>query len=429
MGLCNEVAARWQADRVGIGFLKGRYVHLKAMSHTEKFSRKMKIVQDIESAMEECLDQDIEVLYPTPEGATFVSRAAGELSSRHGPTNIVAMPMRRDGEAVAVLLVERPADRPFLVEEIEALRLTCELITGSLVSLHEHDRWIGAKVAQGTRKLAAGAVGSKHTWVKLIAIGVCGFILFAVLAKGKYQAEAPFVIEPVGKQMIQAPFDGQLEEVFVEPGVRVEAGALLATMRTDDLQNQLSRSRAQLEEYKKMSAKAFAEGKYNESAQADANQHKVQEEIDIYERRMRNSKIISPVSGYVLRGDLKREAKKPVQTGDMLFEVAPLESLRAELAVPEDQIVDVAESGQTGELASKSFPGQRIAFTVERVNPVAEVVDNENVFKVRVVFDQEVPVWMRPGMEGVGKIDIDRRSYAWLWTHRLVNWVRMKLWV
>ncbi len=52
MALCNEAASQWQCERVSVGFLKGRYVQLKAMSRTEDFSRKMKIVQDIESAME-----------------------------------------------------------------------------------------------------------------------------------------------------------------------------------------------------------------------------------------------------------------------------------------------------------------------------------------------------------------------------------------
>jgi hypothetical protein len=32
-------------------------------------------------------------------------------------------------------------------------------------------------------------------------------------------------------------------------------------------------------------------------------------------------------------------------------------------------------------------------------------------------------------MEGVAKIDLGRRSYAWIWTRRIVNWVRMKLWL
>jgi hypothetical protein len=36
---------------------------------------------------------------------------------------------------------------------------------------------------------------------------------------------------------------------------------------------------------------------------------------------------------------------------------------------------------------------------------------------------------MAPGMKGVAKIHVGRRSYAWLWTRDLVNWVRMRLWV
>jgi hypothetical protein len=32
-------------------------------------------------------------------------------------------------------------------------------------------------------------------------------------------------------------------------------------------------------------------------------------------------------------------------------------------------------------------------------------------------------------MEGVAKIRIGRRTYAYLWTRKLVNWVRMKLWI
>jgi len=64
MALCNEVASQWQCERASVGFLKGRYVQLKAMSHTEHFSRKMEAIQDIESAMEECLDQDIEIISP-----------------------------------------------------------------------------------------------------------------------------------------------------------------------------------------------------------------------------------------------------------------------------------------------------------------------------------------------------------------------------
>ena len=31
-------------------------------------------------------------------------------------------------------------------------------------------------------------------------------------------------------------------------------------------------------------------------------------------------------------------------------------------------------------------------------------------------------------MEGVGKIQVDRRNLFWIWTHKLVHWMRMWAW-
>jgi len=94
MAFCNEAAAQWQCERVSLGLLVGRYVQLKAMSHTEDFSRKMKVVQDLESVMEECLDQDIEIIYPSPEQATYICRAAEKFSKRYGPFAVLSLPLR-----------------------------------------------------------------------------------------------------------------------------------------------------------------------------------------------------------------------------------------------------------------------------------------------------------------------------------------------
>ena len=35
---------------------------------------------------------------------------------------------------------------------------------------------------------------------------------------------------------------------------------------------------------------------------------------------------------------------------------------------------------------------------------------------------------LRPGMEGVGKIDVEPRRLVWIWTHRLVDWARLFIW-
>jgi hypothetical protein len=40
----------------------------------------------------------------------------------------------------------------------------------------------------------------------------------------------------------------------------------------------------------------------------------------------------------------------------------------------------------------------------------------------------DAPAHLQPGMEGVAKVDIDRRRLIWIWTHEIVDWLRLKLW-
>jgi len=439
MAMCNEIASRWQCHRVSVGFLQGRYVKLAAMSHTEKFSRRMRLVQDIESAMEECWDQNVEVIYPADPQATYVSREAVKLAKRHGPTCLVSLPLRRGEEVLGVLTAERAAEQPFDVEEMEALRLSCDLCTPRMAELHEQNRWLGARAAAATKKALASLIGPRHTWAKAAAIVAFLALMFAFLAKGDYQAEAPFALEDTRLQVVPAPFDGFLKEVSVRFGQKVVQGDALASLDNSDLRLELARAKAEKIGYDKQALAAdqaaVATQDGSKRAEADiarANADRVAEQIKLLEHRIAQARIVAPIAGSVVTGDLERQVGAPVKIGQVLFEIAPLESLRAQLKVPEDQIADV-QVGQGGELATVGHPGQRIRFVVERINPVAEVVQQDNIFKVRVELkDLDLAgrhAWLLPGMEGVAKINIGRRSYAWLWTHRLTNWLRMKLWL
>ena len=428
MALCNETASQWQCERISLGFLKGRYVQVKAISHTEDFSRKMQVVQDLEAAMEECLDQDSEVVYPASQDCTYISRAAAELSQRHGPLAVASFPIRQGESVQAVLTLERGVDRPFVADEIEAIRLTLELCTTRLLAVREQDRWLGAKVCASLRRLFAALVGSTHTWAKVAAMLILAAVLFLVFAKGQYKAEASFVLEGTERQVVPAPFDGYIKAVHVEVGDAIAANQTsLAELDTVELRLRLAEAKAEKAGYLKQEAAAMRDGETAQAQIARANADKAQAQIDLLDYMIGQATLISPLTGTLVEGDLKRQIGAPVKTGDVLFEVTPLDSLRAVLHVPEDQITDVSV-GQEGYLATASYPAQRIRFVVEQVNPIAEIVKQENVFKVRAQLS-EIPPWMRPGMEGVAKVHIGKRSFAWIWTRKIVNWIRMKLWL
>jgi multidrug efflux pump subunit AcrA (membrane-fusion protein) len=428
MALCNELAAQFQAARVSLGFRAGRYVKVRAISHTEKFVRKMKLVQDLESAMEECYDQDEEIVYPSSPEAGYVCRASRELAMRHGSPSICSVPLRKGGQPEAVLTVERDEARPFSAEEVEQLRLTADLCSARLVELHEHDRWFGARLAAGSRKGLAKLVGPEHTWMKLTAVLVLAGVLFLTLARGADRVESSFSVEAVRQQVIPAPFDGYLAAAHAEPNDLVTAGeTVLAELDTAELRLQLSEAQAELAGHLKQADIAMREGKQVEVQIAQADADRLAARIERLRYQLAHATITCPIDGVVLSGDLKKKVGGPVSKGDVLYEVAPLSALRAVLMVPEDRINDV-EVGDRGHLASASNPGLYVPFEVERISPIAKVVEQANVFPVRVKLRDE-NAQLRPGMEGVAKIEVGERSYAWIWTRDLVNWVRMKLWI
>ena len=53
--------------------------------------------------------------------------------------------------------------------------------------------------------------------------------------------------------------------------------------------------------------------------------------------------------------------------------------------------------------------------------------EGRNYFRVEAAL-AEIPGFLRPGMEGVGKIEIGRRQLFWIWTHELFDWLRLWLW-
>jgi len=471
MSLCNEMASTWKCERVSIGILKGRYVQVKAVSGTEKISRKMKLVQDMEAAMEEALDQDIEVILPASSEAAYVCRGAGELSRRHGPSAIVSLPLRREGKPVGVVTLERLAENPFTVEQIEALRLTCELATPRLLDLHKTDRWFGAKFARGVRGGFALLVGAKHTWMKMIALLICGFIAFTVFVKGDYTASGSMTLQVRTQHVIPAPFEGILRSVNVEinetiVGAGQEGETILAQMDTAELRERLAAAKAERARAQNQAEQARNENKQVQVQIAESDVAKADANIRLLRQRIELASIKSPISGAVVSGDLRRHLGRRYELGKELFQVAKIENMRAEMLVGEDQIAEVmAKYGESskerhrlqqaldalapgdqarrgeltariaeldkkphGRLAALGHAGRHFDFVIERITPVARPDEGKNVFPVRVKLLETSP-WMRPGMTGVAEINIDQRPYIYIWTRRLVNWVRMKLWL
>ena len=427
MAVCNILAVRFKARRVSIGILRGQTVQVLAMNQTEKILRKMQLVRDIEEAMEECLDQDAEILYPSPAAGNAITRCAAKIVSAHGSGTVFALPLRRDG-CVGVLLLEFDPGRNVTGEEMATLRTVTELLTPRLIDLYEYDRWFGARWLRDWRKSVAKLVGPTHTWIKAAAIAVTIFLAWAFFAKGTFHIIAGFTLEPVRQAQIVAPFDGYIKKVLVRPGDQIIAHkTVLAELHTAKLRDQLAAAQAQFTAYAKQADVARARGKIADMQIADDSMNGAGDKIRLLDRQIAYAAIQSPISGVVLTGNLLRRIGSPVHLGEVLFKVAPVKPLLARINVADEDILYVKTS-QTGSVATASYPADKISLTVMHIDPLAMVKHKQNIFRVRAEL-LHPPAWLRPGMQGTARINAGSRRYIWIWTRGLINWIRMKLWL
>ncbi len=128
----------------------------------------------------------------------------------------------------------------------------------------------------------------------------------------------------------------------------------------------------------------------------------------------------------MVSGDLSQSLGSPVERGQILFEVAPLKAYHLILKVNEEDIGHLKTS-QQGSLALASMPQKLLPFTIKKITPVSTAENGHNSFRVEAGMEMKSDL-LRPGMEGIAKIEINRRKLLWIWTHGFFDWLKMSLW-
>ncbi len=427
MCLVNETASRYNCQRVSLGWIESEYVRLQAISHMEKFEKKMDIVQSLEAAMEEAFDQNEEILLPSPSENTTVTRDHEAFSKEQETGFMVSLPIRLDDLTVGVLTCERK-EIPFSDLDVRGLRILCDQAARRLDDLKKSDKWIGARLADKARTAASRLFGVEHTLAKCVSLLVCSLLFFLLFGTLEYRVEAPFILRSDDVRYLPAPFEGYIEDVFVKVGEKVNEGDLLLTFDTGDLLLEESAAIGNRHRYTREAEKARAENTLAEMNIALAMAEQAQARLDLARYHLKRAELKAPFSGIVVEGDLEKMLGASVKKGDVLLKVSRIETMYTELEVNERDIHELAE-GATGEIAFISQPQLSFPITIERIEPVALAKkETGNVFLVRGLSSEGLAEWWRPGMSGVSKINAGKRNIFWILTHRTADFIRMRLW-
>lgn len=136
-------------------------------------------------------------------------------------------------------------------------------------------------------------------------------------------------------------------------------------------------------------------------------------------------KIRSPISGVVLSGSLERAEAASVKTGQVLFEIGPLDPVKIEIAIPADDASQV-KKGHPVTVWIEGQEDRPLESVIERIHPRSEIRDALNIFVAELKFENPDEM-LRPGMKGVVRIDAEKRSLGWSLFHKPVNYLRSRL--
>jgi hypothetical protein len=445
MNLCNELATRAGATRVSLGWLKGRNIKVRALSHTEEFDKKQELIVLLEKVMEECFDQDQVVQYdPNGQSSDNVTRNAQALSRNQGGHGVLSLPLRKREEIVGVVTLEFLANHQLSPSVSRGLAVAVELLAPQLYDRHQNDRWLITKTAVATKDMAKMLIGPKHTLGKIIAAAVIAgiFILFQTIWMPMYHVSAPFQFSAIEPQTVSAPYDGYIGKIAtveydkdkhltrkLKPGDMVKQGDVLLELDTIETKIKLAESQAEMQSQFKEAEKDRADDKTAEAQIALDKAAQAGAQVAYLQSQIARALIRAPRDGQILKGDLEDKLGAPVKLGDPLFEIGSPRNLHVELSVSDRDMLDIWPK-QHGRFATNALPDGKYDFVVDYIIPMGEAKEGGNVFKVYGTIDQSnISDSWRPGMAGEARVDVGHKQIAWIWTHRLMDFIKLKLWL
>ena len=431
IAVANDLAARLRCDRVSVGVIRRNgSIRLRAISHSANFKGQGRLVDAIENAMEESLDQRASVAHPPlPSTAHVVSmghRALTESIRVQGTSVLSVLMVDGKGGLVGAITFERRRNESFDKEELQLAEAIAALL-GPIVGLQRRaNRLLAGRAIDRVGDGFASLFGPRRPGLKLAVIGVIALALFLVLAKAEHRVTAKSVLEGEVQRAAVAPFEGFIRSAPVRAGDTVKAGDVLAALEDRDLILERLKWRAERDKLVQKQREVRAKHDRTNLVILDSQIRQAEAQLALAEEKLSRARVLAPFDGIVVSGDLSQMLGSPVEKGKTLFELAPLDSYRMIIHVDERDVRYIA-MGQSGTVAFAGVPWTPLRMTLSKITPVTVAEEGRNSFRIEARLAELSPQ-LRPGMEGVAKIETGQRSLVWIWTRPVVEWLRLAAW-
>ncbi|MFT7371947.1 MAG: multidrug resistance efflux pump [Oleiphilaceae bacterium] len=429
MTMVTEIARCWHFDHVSVGTINGDSIDVKAISHCANFdprSNRVRAIQQVMQEMKEGLAIADTSLFPSAETLGIRDKFG------YSQNKVLSVPLWDKDQIIAILVCERKdkiTHAETASQRLETLKTLAEML-GPLMLLHQNSsRTITEHIVQraqdGLNRVTQGRLGKYP-----IIISFALMLVLTGFMQNNFRVAAEATLEGRIQRAVVAPFDAYIENAFARAGEHVQKGDVIAQLDDQSLILEKQGWLSQREEYKKQYRNELATMNHAKARIVKAQIAQSEAQIAIAEGRLQKAKLVSPLSGIIIEGDLSRSLGAPVKQGQVLFEVAPLNEYRVLLKIHERDIAYL-KKGQQGTLLLTAYPNEVIPLMIENVAVVYEQEGDYTWYRTEASIASEhmsKTILLRPGMEGLGKIAVGQKSYAWIWFHSLTDWLRLWVW-
>jgi hypothetical protein len=432
--LASEMATMFACDRVWLGVVQRRFSKVLGLSHGTNLGQKKAVIRLVAAAMDESVDQAATIACPQdPEHHPRISLANAELVRvARGSSFVLTVPMFVAGRAVGAATFERAQGGSFDSAEIQKI----EAAVMALAPLWDlRVRYQPSTFGLWGERIRSWFVTARERspWF-LPAISLVSLGLFTLILNSNWTHEisVPTRLEGQTQRAVVAPVDGFLKTVHVRAGDLVKKDQLMLELSDEDLR--LEQRRLQTEVARQESSFAEAQAKQDRAQLVIATAHiaESQAQLDLVEQQLVRTQLRAPFDAQIIQGDLIERLGAPLKRGDLLLTLTPSRELRVMLEVDERDVGQL-KVGTRGVFKLSALPEKDFELVVERVMPVAKPETGRNLFlaEARMTTASGQTSGMsalRPGLQGLARLDAGQRPLYWLVGHRISDWLRLKWW-
>jgi len=427
LAVTTELALLAGCERVSVGFRAQGRTRLAAMSGGGDIRHEQNLVRAIGEAMDEAIEQRAAIVFPLPRSATpAITLAHSELARIGGQAAIHTVPIVLRERVLGAFVFE--AGAAFDARTLQLARDAALLVGPVLELRHRIDAPLGRRVLQAVAGGGHGSGATAHRAGRRSRSVLGGLTLaggLLALWPATDRVVAPARLEGLVERVIAAPVDGFVGSVAVRPGARVTRGQLLVSLEDRELALERERRRSENAQLDKLYGEALSGDDAAQIVVARARLEQARSELDLAESRLERSRLVAPIDGVVISGDLAQSLGAPVKRGQELMKVAPRNGFRVVIEVDEQDVARLRD-GQRATVLFAALPGAPVALDVSRIAPVATVIDERNVYEVEGSLD--AAALLRPGLRGVARIATGQRVLGAILVERAANWLRRTAW-